>query len=278
MLALLLSALMAAAPAPADEVKEPEKNPAAAVSVSAVKKELGSGCLVEKVGPYLVAGNMDRRWFESLKGTVSSSFEEFYKQFFETKPKGPIPVYLFKDAASYKDYCKKRFGRAPSTPYGFYSDGCLVMNAATGGGTLVHELVHTMVNSDFPAIPSWFNEGFASLYEQCELKPKIKGLVNWRLPGLQNAIKDNSFIPLKKLIATTTEQFYGRDSGLHYAEARYLCMYLQENGRLEKFYTDFRKEAAKDPSGIETLEKVTGKKVDELEAAFKPWASTLKWK
>ena len=41
------------------------------------------------------------------------------------------------------------------------------MNISTGGGTLVHEIVHPFIQSNFPNCPSWFNEGLGSLYEQC---------------------------------------------------------------------------------------------------------------
>ena len=41
------------------------------------------------------------------------------------------------------------------------------MNIDTGGGTLVHEIVHPFIAANFPECPAWFNEGLASLYEQC---------------------------------------------------------------------------------------------------------------
>ena len=40
------------------------------------------------------------------------------------------------------------------------------MNISTGGGTLVHEIVHPFVAANFPNCPAWFNEGLGSLYEQ----------------------------------------------------------------------------------------------------------------
>ena len=39
------------------------------------------------------------------------------------------------------------------------------MNSATALGTLSHELVHPYMETNFPNVPSWFNEGLASLYE-----------------------------------------------------------------------------------------------------------------
>jgi len=58
-------------------------------------------------------------------------------------------------------------GEHPTTPYGYYSRNkkALVMNIGTGGGTLLHEMVHAMAEADFEDIPSWLNEGLGSLYE-----------------------------------------------------------------------------------------------------------------
>ena len=42
-----------------------------------------------------------------------------------------------------------------TTPYGYYSAAhrALIMNIATGGGTLVHEIVHPFVRANFPQMP-----------------------------------------------------------------------------------------------------------------------------
>ena len=107
----------------------------------------------------------------------------------------------------------------------------LVMNIATGGGTLVHEIVHPFMAANFPGCPSWFNEGLASLYEQCgEREGRIRGETNWRLPGLQQAIRADRVPSFESLMSTTTRQFYDKDPGTNYSQARYLCYYLQEQG------------------------------------------------
>src|SRR5205809_422641 len=80
---------------------------------------------------------------------------------------------------------KKWFDDDDVPHYGFYRhrDHTMLMNVGTGTGTLVHELTHALIAPDFPNVPDWFNEGFASLYEQCSLGPDtITGHENWRLP------------------------------------------------------------------------------------------------
>jgi hypothetical protein len=145
-----------------------------------------------------------------------------------------------------------------------------VMNISTGGGTLVHEIVHPFMASNFPACPSWFNEGLASLYEQCrDNQGHIWGSTNWRLRVLQLAIASDRVPAFKELCSTTTNEFYREDPGTNYSQARYLCYYLQEQGKLVDYYHAFRKNAQKDPGGYQTLAEVLGEK--DLKQFKKKW-------
>ena len=115
------------------------------------------------------------------------------------------------------------------------------------------------MRANFPECPDWFNEGLASLYEQSEDRGgHIHGRTNWRLAGLQQAIKAKSLSSFKDLCATTTSQFYNQDKGNNYAQARYLCYYLQEKGLLVKFYREFAANHKADPTGYKTLQRVLG--------------------
>jgi hypothetical protein len=164
--------------------------------------------------------------------------------------------------------------------YGYYkpSEKTMLMNINTGTGTLVHEMTHALVRYDFPDIPSWFNEGLGSLYERCSLNDKIiLGYVNWRLPALQDAINDKSYTSLDKLTKTDYDEFYGDRSDVNYAQARYLCMYLQEQGLLRDFYKKFRDTYKDDNTGKSQLEKVTGKTISSLDEDYVKWVLTLKY-
>ena len=131
------------------------------------------------------------------------------------------------------------------------------MNIRTGGGTLVHEIVHPFMRANFPKCPSWFDEGLASLYEQCrEENEQILGSTNWRLKGLKRAILANRVPAFKTLTATTRYEFYNEDPGTNYSQARYLCYYLQEKKLLRKYYHTFKKNYAQDPTGYKTLQAI----------------------
>jgi hypothetical protein len=125
--------------------------------------------------------------------TVKAFSDAMRKQYFPLHPLKIYEVWLFKNDQSYRKYTREIFGDNPNTPYGYCSDShsALVMNIGTGGGTLCHEIVHAFMPANFPECPSWFNEGLASLYEQCAFREdKAFGLTNWRLEGLQTKIKD----------------------------------------------------------------------------------------
>jgi hypothetical protein len=200
------------------------------------------------------------------------------------------------------------------------------MNIDTGGGTLVHEIVHPFIAANFPECPSWFNEGLASLYEQSgESRGRIRGRTNWRLAGLQEVIqpkpkpkpdeqakakpdtkseaklaakpgnvpeREDAVPPaepeeqkplptFKMLCGTSTYEFYSEDPGSNYAQARYLCYYLQQQGLLREYYRQFRRNVRNDPTGYETLKTILEIKDEEgmakFEETWKVWVLKLRY-
>ena len=211
--------------------------------------------------PFVVVGDQKKkdvkRW---ATGTVNWAVDRLKKDYFTKDPLFILDVWLFKNKVSYEKHNQTLFGRVPSTPYGFYSPSnrALVMNINRGGGTLVHEIVHPFVESNFEDCPSWFNEGLGSLYEQSrDDNGHIKGSTNWRLRGLQAAIEDDRVPAFEELCSTNRQEFYDGHV-TNYAQARYLCYYLQERGLLVEYYHAFVKNAGADPTGYKTLQGLLG--------------------
>jgi len=235
-----------------------------------LEKKVPGGFFVVLQKPFFVIGNEPEKMVEmQCKNTIKWAVDMIKKDYFDRDPEDIIDIWLFKDKDSYRKYAKEIFGDEPTTPYGYFSeeDNALVMNISTGGGTLVHEIVHPFMHSDFAECPPWFDEGLASLYEQsCEKNGHIQGKTNWRLAGLQEAIRKGVVPFFKRLTSMKRHEFYTQDKGTNYAQARYLCYYMQEKGLLVKFYHEFYENRKKDPTGYRTLKQILG---EEDMAAFK---------
>jgi hypothetical protein len=223
--------------------------------------------------PFVVIGDEPPQVVEQrAEDTVKWAVERLKRDYFTKDPKEILDIWLFKDAASYEQHTRTLFGEQPDTPYGYYSSAhkALIMNISTGGGTLVHEIVHPFMEANFPACPAWFNEGLGSLYEQCgDVDGHIHGFTNWRLPGLQRAIKAGKLPSFKTLTAMDANTFYNDGKGINYGQARYLCYYLQEQGLLVKFYQEFYAHQHEDPTGYNSLRKVLG--VSDMESFQRDW-------
>jgi hypothetical protein len=242
--------------------------------VVALKKRLpGAGFSVIIQKPFIVIGDEPQADVQQrAEGTVKWAVDRLKQDFFPRDPKEILDIWLFKDEASYRKHAQLLFGDQPDTPYGYYSSAhkALIMNIGTGGGTLVHEIVHPFMEANFPACPAWLNEGMGSLYEQSgEQDGHIHGFTNWRLPGLQQAIRANQVPSFKALLEMSPRSFYGRDKGTNYAQARYLCYYLQQHGLLVKFYKEFVAHQKEDPSGFKSLQKVLGE--NDMDAFKTKW-------
>jgi hypothetical protein len=226
--------------------------------------KLGLGDLEIRIeDPFVVVGEGSAEQLARNAGTVRWAADILERDFFDKRPAIILDVFLFDTAETYERGVKKLTGEAPGTPFGFYSrtHRGLFMNIATGGGTLVHEIVHPYVEADFPDAPPWLNEGLGSLFEQsAERDGHIVGLTNWRLAGLQKAIAKGTVPSFKTLTAMDTDTFYGEASGTNYSQSRYLFYYMQEKGLLRDFYKAFRAARGKDPTGFATLVKALGEK------------------
>jgi Protein of unknown function (DUF1570) len=208
--------------------------------------------------------------------TIKFAVDQLKQLYFTNDPTEIIDIWLFKDAASYTNHARSLFGDTPTTKFGYYSSQhhALIMNISTGGGTLVHEIVHPFIAANFPNCPPWFNEGLASLYEASTVKSnQIWGTINWRYKGLEQAITNKQTISFEKLTGLDEDEFYGTGTAnnysSYYAQSRYLLYYLQEKGLLVKFYHEFRAHSKTDPTGYQTLQKVLNER--DMTAFQKKW-------
>jgi len=265
-----LHANLAAAEPSADELAERRTELEA--------KLRGQGFTVVVEPPFVVIGDESPATVKHhATGILRWSIHLLEAEYFKARPNKLIEIWLFRNEKTYKKGAKKFFGDDPDTPYGYYSSehDAMVMNIGPGAGTLVHEVVHPYVEANFPAAPAWFNEGLASLYERpSEKKGHIVGLPNWRLPNLKRQIGDKTLPELTRMLGTSRDEFYNAAFDA-YAYARYLMLYLQEQGKLTEFYQKFSTDKA-DPTGRAALEAVLGEKLETFEPKWRKWAAELK--
>jgi hypothetical protein len=247
-----------------------------------LRQRLPNGFTVVLEPPFVVIGDESpERVHQRAAGTVRWAVKRLKRAYFPHDPKHILDIWLFKDGRSYREHAKRLFGEMPDTPYGYYSssDRALVMNISTGGGTLVHELVHPFMEANFPSCPAWFNEGLGSLYEQSASRgQQIVGLTNWRLPGLQRAIRAARLPSFEQLTRTSSRAFYDRDPGTNYAQARYLLYYLQERGLLRRYYRVYHAQRHRDPTGYQSLKQVLGESnMTRFQKRWERYVLTLKF-
>jgi hypothetical protein len=171
------------------------------------------------------------------------------------------------------------------------------MNVAPGIGTLTHELVHPIIESDFPRAPDWINEGIASLYEAFDFpRPgEIRGNKNFRLPALRRALgagtgglgggsaprrsppssTARTRPSLPSLFAMSNDEFRGDEESLHYATARYFCQWMESRSKLWSFYHAWRDDFAHDPTGDKAFLATMGSSPAALDAAWVSWVEAL---
>ncbi len=233
--------------------------------------------------PFVLGGDLSREqlvyWDQRV---VRHAAEAMWRQYFTKRPTDPIVILLFGSERDYRRYARRDYGETAAPYYGYClpEDRRLVMNITTGGGTLVHELTHALIDYDFPCVPDWFNEGLACLHEECEAQAwgrgALVGRVNWRLPALQQAMASGKLRPLRELM--TMDDFRGPQETLNYAQARYFCMYVQTCGALARFYKAFRDGYRDDHTGLSYVEEVMGRRrLETIEREFLTWVRRLRY-
>ena len=245
-----------------------------AAHLAALQEKAPRGVTYVRAGAFVVIGDEAPEVVRKrARETVQWTAELLRKDFFDHDPDGLTDVWVFKDRPSYEKHAKALFGETPQTPYGFYlpSKNAMVMNIKPGYGTLVHELVHPYVAKNCPTCPSWLNEGLASLFERPrERDGHLVGLPNWRLPALKAALKAGAVPSFEKLLATTDAQFYEDPAGTNYAQARYLCYWLQERGLLTRLVRGMQARGEGDPTGYQLLQTLVGPDMQKFE---RQWAA-----
>jgi hypothetical protein len=226
--------------------------------------------------PFVLAGDLIAEELEEhYLQTIGPTVRALALSYFRERPRQPIAVVICTSDERFRQ-CNLLLDAQERDQYsGVYvrKHRRVIVNIASGEGTLAHELTHALAHADFPTMPEWFEEGLASLHEECEFSADGQHLIgntNWRREVALEALQQGEL----RLLEDVSSHRFGLPDRAHidYAYVRSFCLYLQELGVLEAFYHACRRSADQDATGLRTLCAVTEMPSPRaIDDAFRSW-------
>lgn len=221
--------------------------------------------------------------FDAAADFARQALAIYESRFFATLPDRAVTVYVFGSAAPFDQFRDSRSTAGCDAELGFYdrSRREIAVNVGPGLSTIAHELVHPLLQTDFPLAPRWLDEGIASLFEKPVFSPpgEIHGAKNWRYERLAQALaspSERGNVSLEAVFALQDKAFAGPTQGLAYAMARYACQWLDERGELWAFYRAWRDGQAEDRRGEKAFARVVGKTPAEASGEWVGWVKGMR--
>lgn len=221
------------------------------------------------------------------------------RQYSVSLPKTFVTVYMVPTSDDLIKHAERLHGlRVSRVTFGYsFRDDMSVIVAIPNEfliGTIMHELFHLAVRSNFGDIPQWLDEGMAGLYEVSKFQSEeVLGIPNWRgkvlaslmhrRPTVKQLVVSDWFAFEQVELATQLQSDQYNDSppaeqmAAMLATARYFTFYLQEKGKLKLVFQDLQKLTPGNGSGkpaqdsIKILEEHLGKKIDLVDEDFLAW-------
>lgn len=245
--------------------------------------KLGPNISITKFKYFVVFSDLgEQLTYNLIDGDIRNTILAMESSFVSKTPAGITPIILFAEHSNYKKFVLANFDDIPEkdlSQFGFFkiSKNVIAVRYVSWKGSIPHEITHKFTNTDFPGMPSWFDEGLASLNEKAVFSNnELIGEFSLRIIPLRRAIKENSYTGLEHLMTTNDAVLYGKRSSYYYAQSRYLLMMLQQEGKLYEFYKLFRDTFSSDKTGISQLEKITGKTLDTIDVELLDYIKSFK--
>lgn len=216
----------------------------------------------------------------AVGAALDKVYDFFLAEYGMRAPGHLISVYLVPSAGDLQALSLQLHGiRVSPQSIGYSYQADMSMVGVVSGvqvGTLQHELFHLMVRNNFGDVPPWIDEGMAALYEVTQNRNgKVMGAPNWRgrvlrdLSGLQPRIEELAKMNWITFSGGDEDYSTARQAAIH-AKARYLMLYLQDQGKLRDVYRAFQsREIGAD--SLATLQSALGKNLGSVESDFRIW-------
>lgn len=268
------------APSGADRIGDNDLSAACEQRAAELRPRLAEGCRLVVRLPFVIGGDLGEAELERIyRDVVLPTMRALSVDYFDRPPDEPIVLLMFSSDAAYREHALRLDGRDTAAYYGYYwrPERRIMLNLATGYGTLAHELTHALAHFDFPEMPEWFDEGLAALHEESDFSEDglhLSGRPNWRGHFLAQALRGGLLQPLEGLLQSGGLR--PEHEAVDYAHARYLCLFLQERGLLSAYYRKLRFAHDRDPTGAETLQELLNAgSLAEIDREFRAWAAGL---
>jgi hypothetical protein len=245
---------------------------------------------------FLFAGTDPGARLDAAVALAHQALPRYFADRFAKPPDRAVTVLLFGSHAAFGVECAKLLDVPRcQKPLGLYwpTTRTILVDVSPGVSTVTHEIVHPIMQTDFPAAPEWLDEGIAALFERpvFDGADGIHGATNWRLTALQRALgrsPTESAAQIAALFGMTDDAFRGASEGAspnaddavredrHYAIARFLCQWLDEKGELWKFYRAWRDGSAEESRGVAAFTAAVGESPADAQVEWWQWAKGLR--
>jgi hypothetical protein len=247
------------------------KLPAAALERAQLSRA-GEGFRARRVEPFVVLSNGSPELLDDAERTVLS-IREMLRQdpFFDHEPP-PTSIWLYPHWGAFVSGLASLGMPLVDTPFysvmaratlqekAYYTDRTreiftYASGRESGRDTLVHEMVHAYVRADHANVPSWMNEGLATLFERVELDDRgrlrleVAPIVTLRLVL---ALERGAIPSFRELARAGYWAFHrGGDESTNYRLSAHVLELLERRGVLRHFYREYwTRNAARDPDGV----------------------------
>jgi hypothetical protein len=232
-------------------------------------------------GVFVLVAPRGSKSFEPSVALVRQALPALYNNRFSRRSSRPVSAYLFDNPASYDGFCKTRYRDKCPSPLGVYTSSIreIIAGQHNGVSTVIHELVHPIVEADFPKAPRWLREGISALFETPVISgTEIHGTEGWRSKNLHDPSQPGQPASLAALFSLPDDAFsdVGPDPLNAYAFARFACQWLDSPTQdLWKFYQRWRDNVGADPTGEKSFAEVVGQSPSEANEAWQKWLRSL---
>ena len=228
-------------------------------------------------------GNASDKEIRKVATKLEQFREAFRLLFTQTNLSSPIPtnVVVFKSDSAYKPFKPRRAdGKADDFIAGYFQPGDDVnyITLSAGGddaetyGTIFHEYVHFIVNTNFGKsdVPPWFNEGLAEYYQTFVMEDDIKAKLGLFQANHLNLLAQNKLIPLDTFFNISNSALHqngGHSRSIFYAQAWAIIHYFVSNKKsdeMSKFLTLSIKNVAEEKAFQEAFQMTYAQMEKEL--------------